>query len=99
MSHDKLCREQIMSGVKNSLDKETFEKTEHLIESCIEYVVHNVGVQCEDKETFVKTIDEINSNAVNVIMIFVQQLMAFGGGNEGPFIDMCNQLMKDHKIQ
>ena len=100
MSQNKLydlCYAQIESGVRESLNDETYEKSEKLIEDCIDYVMHNISIQYSDKDNFLRVVNDVSKNVVNTIVIFIQQLVAFKKGNQGPFLDMCEEVLRADK--
>lgn len=92
-NEDKAYNEMIRR-VRKQVDTQTFSMSEQLIDTALKMVLHNVANKYQDEHEYLDALDRIMGNVVNFVALVVLQLHEFGKGtNEGPFINMFEELL------
>ena len=85
---------RIISKVKENMDAEMFGMSEELINLSIKMVVVNIAKKYESQVAFEDALNRVMGNVVNFVALVVMQLQHFGDGkNEGPFVELFDQLL------
>ena len=84
----------MMKGVRQQVDAQTFAMSESLIDTALRIVIHNVAKRYQNEHEYLDALQRIQGNLVNFVALVVLQLHEFGKGtNEGPFIDLFEELL------
>lgn len=90
---------EMIRGVRRQMNAHTFGMSKQLIEISIKMVLHNVANKYEDELEYLDALDRIMGNVVNFVALVVLQLYEFGEGtNEGPFINMFEELLRQRSF-
>jgi len=100
-----MCSEQeqkayneMVRRIREQVDGATFSMSKQLIDMSIKMVLHNVAKKYENEMEYLDALERIMGNVVNFVALVVLQLHEFGKGtNEGPFIDIFQELL-DRKV-
>ena len=86
--------------IREQVDATTFSMSKQLIDTSIRMVLHNVANKYENEMEYLDALDRIMGNVVNFVALVVLQLHEFGKGtNEGPFINMFEELLERNAVK
>ncbi|HEC72375.1 MAG: hypothetical protein ACTSW7_01330 [Candidatus Thorarchaeota archaeon] len=102
-----MCSEQeqkahneMVRRIREQVDATTFSMSKQLIDTSIRMVLHNVANKYENEMEYLDALDRIMGNVVNFVALVVLQLHEFGKGtNEGPFINMFEELLERNAVK
>ena len=96
MLHDKDCEEMLFL-VKKQLDNNAYRMMESIIKISLKLVLYNLSNKYSNENSYRNAVEHIQGNLVNFTALYVHQLISFSKGtNEGPFIDLFEELLNNN---
>lgn len=87
--------EHILENMKKYVDEETFLMLDKLINDAIRIVIYNIIKKYKEDNEIEIALEKVRNNTIYFMALVLMQLIEFGKGeNEGPFIDIMDELLK-----